>query len=274
MIHSALEALWLKCSIRHPMQRFGYRYASALLKQVLRQACIDPRQVHSICDFGAGLGGPSLALQSCFSQPLKQLVLLEANPLQSSFAKKLLLSAEVFQGNGLDWLERTERRFDLITAFMLGPDYDDDGFVRHFLAAALNRLNEKGSLLIASDVATMQVVQGYLQEQLVMEQCFWVNPTELKKGMKHSLKNYFSTSFPYTVIFSKEGDAKLQKTSMEVSFPKLPAPVFYTSSINQEVYCLSTAFERKYLKATFKTYQQFNSGHSIDANLQQLLLCD
>ena len=250
------------------MQRFGYRYASALLRQVLKQGALNPKKVHSICDFGAGLGGPSLALQNRFSKYLKRFVLLEENTLQARFAQKILPAVEISQRDGLSCLRQTEQRFDLITAFMLGPDYYDDGLVQDFIAVASQRLTEQGAILIASDVATMKVVQSQIKTQYAggsYGQSTWILPKD-DLGLKRVsfFQKCLNPALPYAVIFKPQ----TQSSSELEFFPALPEPHF--QMVGDNLYCLTTPFEWDYFWATIQTYQIFSTPTLKQTTLKEV----
>jgi hypothetical protein len=276
MIYDLIQR-WKTSFIFHPMQRFGYRYASELLRRVLKKGCFDPRQIQSICDFGSGLGGPSLALQNCFSQSLKYLVLLEENALQASFARKILPHTECHIGDGLAWLKNTEKRFDLITAFMLGPDYHNEGLVQDFLMLASQRLTDRGAILIASDVATMAVLQSWitaLHAEQKLSAVQWIIP-QVKLTAKFVKRFSFfqscsAPSIPYAVILKSHTALSVQTLTSPLEMPSLPEPCF--QCVGEDLYCLTTPFEWDYLKATLKTYRKFDVKHSETELLRQLLL--
>ena len=256
------------------MQRFGYRYASELLRQAFKKGCFDPKRIQSICDFGSGLGGPSLALQNCFSQSLKHLVLLEENALQASFARKILPHSESYVGDGLTWLENTEQRFDLITAFMLGPDYNDDGLIQDFLMLASQRLMKHGAIFIASDVATIKIVQSWmiaLHAEQKLSSAQWIMPQVKSSSKRLSFfQSDRASSIPYAVILKSHVDLNVQTLASPFEVPSLPEPRF--QCVGEDLYCLTIPFEWDYLKTTLKTYREFDSTEPETERLRQLLL--
>ncbi len=55
----------LGCSL-DTFQNFGFKRADKLIRMAVGMGYIDPGRVRSICDFGAGSGGPTLALRNIF----------------------------------------------------------------------------------------------------------------------------------------------------------------------------------------------------------------
>jgi len=259
------------------MQRFGYQYASELLRQAFKKGCFDPRQIQTICDFGAGLGGPTLALKNCFSESLERLVLLEENALQASFARKTLPQSECHVGDGLAWLNNTEQHFDLITAFMLGPDYGDEGLVQDFLTLASQRLTDRGAILIASDVATMTALQSRitaLQSKQKVSAVHWITPHAKLSAKSTKRFSFFQrvrpSSIPYAVILKLQTPTDFQRPVLTLAPPSLPDPIFHR--VGEELYCLTISFEWDYLNTTLKTYREFDLTTTETELLGQLLL--
>jgi hypothetical protein len=244
----------------HPMQSFGYRYACQLLQIAVHNHYLDPILIRSVCDFGSGVGGPALATQAFLNLSAHQMTLLEEDPRQARGLHRLLPGAEIWEGDGRQWLTSTKNQFDLITAFMLGPDFEDSGLVEGFIHAATACLAPHGKLLIATDVATMHVVKTVLQS-LPNLACQWLIPAERQ-------------SFPVTVILSQTDDMSATPSANV----ELPAPILASIQISDhsgqwatETYSLSNRFERDYLRATIATFEALTPRHPGIPHLQHLL---
>jgi precorrin-6B methylase 2 len=248
----------------HPMQAFGYRYAFRLLRIAVRRRYLSPRPIQAVCDFGAGVGGPALATQSFFKLPASQMTLLERDPQQVRVLEKLLPGAEVIEGDGLPWLASTPQQFDLITAFMLGPDFQPGGLAENFIRTAAIRLPAHGKLLIATDAATMQVVQNTL-ETLPNIVCRWLIP-EARQVL------------PVTVIVSKASRLNARPEACAKAEIIIPEPVLASVRMPDdsgqwatETFPLSNRFERGYLHATLAAFEALTPGHPAVPHLRQLL---
>ncbi|HEY9687570.1 MAG TPA: class I SAM-dependent methyltransferase [Coleofasciculaceae cyanobacterium] len=248
----------------HPMQSFGYRYACQLLQRAVRNHDLDPNCIHSVCDFGSGVGGPALATQAFFNLPAHQMTLLEEDPRQVRGLHKLLPGAEILEGDGLQWLAATQKQFDLITAYMLGPDFHHSGLAEGFIHAATACLSSHhGKLLIATDIATMHVVKNVLKT-LPNIACHWLIPDE-------------DQGIPMTVFVSKTNPNN-NATAAPITDMLLPAPVLANIQIpdhggqwTTETYSLSNRFERDYLRATIATFEALTPNHPGLPHLKHLL---
>lgn len=91
-------------------------------------------EARSILDFGAGGGGPTLALAELAEKNGGIVTAVESIPAsaQGIIDSGILPAEQVVVGDGLEVLRTTPEKYDLITAFMLGPD-NTGSFTRAFL---------------------------------------------------------------------------------------------------------------------------------------------
>jgi hypothetical protein len=251
------------------MQIFGYRTTLDLLGMLAREGVIHPRAIRTACDFGAGVGGPSLATQRFFRLPDSQLTLLESDPLQLKILRRLFPKSPVLAGDGLAHLSAgsstafsasTDERFDLMTAYMLGPDYHGDGSAMAFLEAALPALSPLGILLVTSDTATMHT----LKKACVLFpdiHCRWFLPAP-------------EQCLPVSVVISRESE-RLNNDRPSIT---LPTPVLKTialpnasqETMTEETFPLTNRFERAYLKATIQTFEALTPHHPALPAMRQM----
>lgn len=249
------------------MQAFGYAYAMRLLTLAEQQGILQVGSVKHVCDFGTGTGGPALALQQFFQLPASRLTLLEEYSPQAVLLRRLFPKGKICLTNGLSWLEaNANQQFDLISAFMLGPDYEGDGLVVRFLEQALSCLSPAGALLICSDTATMQVVQNVLRDKPELN-CYWL--------LDESPMSHDDVSIPITVIVRP---AKTSTMPMQNRTVELPRPVFKSAMIPDaqgewamERYCISTQFERAYFQATIDTFEHIQPNHPAIEPMRRIL---
>ena len=247
--------------LAHPLQAFGYRYAMRLLDLLVNHGLLDADQIQTICDFGAGTGGPTLALRDFFKCPTRNLTALESYAPQVRMLQALLPEAQIYDGDGLDWLSGHHQRYDLITAFMLGPDDEDHQLVSHFLNEAIACLKPNGKLIIGSDVATMHGVLSIVRKMTELR-CDWLIPE-------------IDAVLPVTVVIAQEGDQTANNGCENII---LPEPIIIRRSVpdvqhhwETETYCLSTAFEKLYLQATIDAFIFQAPEHPAIPVMQALL---
>lgn len=247
----------------HPLQAFGYGYASQLLAKLSRQGILDASRIQSVCDFGTGTGGPALAMQDFFQLPAQKLSLLESHAAQVESLRQLFPQSNVYYGDGITWLSRTHRQYDLMSAFMLGPDYENEGLVSEFVRLALPRLTTHGLLLICSDVATMHGVKVCLENTAGID-CHWL------------VMDDGAECLPVTVAVKKSAANLPISLSMETV--RLPSPCIkrawvpdWRGEFAMEHYCLSTAFEKAYLKATIESFEFVRPEHPAIAHMKAVL---
>lgn len=244
------------------LQRFGYAYVTELLGLLVQKGWLDKININHICDFGAGTGGPALALQDFWEMPPSRLTLLEAHHRQADRLKRLFPQSQVIVGDGLEWLGQHCKQYDLITAFMLGPEDDEGALALAFIPKALASLSEQGRLFICSDTATMHGVQQVL-ENTGDVCCNW-------------LVGEPNTYLPVCVVVSKATRGNI--ATAELPAMRLPKPIIQSAEIPDgqghyelEQYCLTTDFERAYLQATIQAFEAEIPEHPGIEAMKKLL---
>ncbi len=242
----------------HALQSFGMVYADMLLGALLGKGWLTRRQVRSVCDFGSGTGGPALAILAFFGLPADRLTLLESQETQAARLRELFPKSRVVAGNGLLWLGSCRERYDLITAFMLGPDAGD-GLTLEFVQRALPRLTRTGRLLICTDTATMHGLRCVLG-QVSGISCQWlVDEPDL----------------PLTVLVSKiDGNGppdNLGNVNLPESNIRSAEIADAHGHLETEHYCLATPFEKAYLRATIDAFEAETPTHPGIAQMKRLL---
>ncbi len=115
-------------------------------------------------DFGAGAGGPTIALTELVKLNGGSVEAIDSRPnlIQDMIDSGILPTDRAHHGDGLEFLSGTDSQdqYDLITAFMFGPDNTDGGLTNQLLDASQNALKAGGKLLITSDARTMPIVRG------------------------------------------------------------------------------------------------------------------
>ncbi len=141
--------------------------ASSVLEVAISNGMIHSNKIQRICDFGAGYGGPTRVLTEKFPQaeihaleyPLNQSDLgREAETLISS---DVLPRKNIILGDGVEHFTESGEKYDLITAFLLGPDEEGE-LIERLLQPAVQSLTPEGKLLISSDLWTMSAVSKAL----------------------------------------------------------------------------------------------------------------
>ncbi len=147
-------------------QKFVAGIAYQILTITGELGYIQPGEISSVCDFGSGAGGPLIALKRFFNLPPGHLQALEQDPAQARqiIQNGILPSSDVQIGDGLAYLRQGRQKYDLLTAFMLGPD--ESGVLANALFKEVPRsLSPHGKLLVYSDIGTMPVVRKCCEEQ-------------------------------------------------------------------------------------------------------------
>lgn len=245
------------------LQRFGYAYATDLLRLLVQKGWLENVNINHICDFGTGIGGPALAVQDFFNVPPSQLTLLESHRFQAVRLQRLFPQGKVIKGDGLAWLERQcRKKYDLITTFMLGPGDEEGALALAFILQALASLSSRGRLLICSDTATMRGVQQVL-ENMQGVCCKW-------------LVDEPNTCLPVCVVVSKSTRDNIETAGLPAM--RLSAPIVKSAEIPDaqgyyeiEHYCLTTEFERAYLQATIQAFEAESPEHPGIAAMKKLL---
>lgn len=157
-------------------QKNRYQETKILFDYLKEKGYIGPTKIKTICDFGAGAGGTSLALKEVLNLADENITALE---IEDSEAKRIVKSGilpktSVVSGNGIDFLNRGEKKYDLITACMLGPDWGYNGktsLTSMFFDVAVKNLNKDGKIIVYSDDLTMKKVKKscdkYKKENLI-----------------------------------------------------------------------------------------------------------
>ncbi len=149
------------------IQSFEARAAIETLKYCSGSGCINFSDVRSIADFGADEGGLTFALQALARTIKAKVTAIEK---EACFAELIVELGTISEknlkiGNGLKYLEGLRgysgHGFDLITAFMFGPDWSGNYF-RQLANASYYSLNQGGNLLLNSDRLTMTGCIDYL----------------------------------------------------------------------------------------------------------------
>ncbi len=141
--------------------------AESILETAISNGMINPNKINRICDFGAGYGGPTNVLKKRFPHTI--LMALEQNKDKAKHLlnSELLPYEAIIIGDGVKQLttmakeENSKLKYDLITAFLFGPDKDGE-LTRKLLKPATESLSENGKLLICSDLWTMSKVSWAL----------------------------------------------------------------------------------------------------------------
>ncbi len=148
------------------LQQYSARIASQLLLLATSFGYIDPNKIQAVCDFGAGGGGPTFALKQFLNLQPGRIQALEQSleVAQEIIQHSVLPESDVKIGDGLAYLRSGQQKYNLITAFMLGPDISGH-LISNFIAAARHSLNPDGKLLVCSEIGTMNVVKQVCQQQ-------------------------------------------------------------------------------------------------------------
>ncbi len=139
----------------------------SIIKVALKANALNPRQLTTIADFGAGTGLTTLALTTIAQETNGTVEALEnwEAVADQIIASGILPREKVIKNtSGITYLNATEQtdKYNLITAFMLGPDTYGDLF-RQLAAAASNALDPEGSLLVTSDEYTFAAAKAIAQ---------------------------------------------------------------------------------------------------------------
>ncbi len=137
--------------------------AETALNLLGMQGQVDLPGSKRILDFGAASGGSTLPLVRLAELNGGVVEAVERNPKSHGdlVASNILPPERVHLGDGLVFLNREMaggERYDLITAFMFGPDRDGS-LTSRLLAAARGALSGEGRLVVTSDTGTMAKVE-------------------------------------------------------------------------------------------------------------------
>lgn len=147
--------------------------------------CFDMMGARRMLDFGAGTGGSTLALRAVAEASGGRVEAVEAHPRIAKVIsdRQILPEDQVHAGNGITLLEQDDYRggFDLITAFMLGPDMDGR-LARRLLPAARQALAADGCLLMTSDTISLMAFRDACAEVGVA--CRYITSAETVDGCR------------------------------------------------------------------------------------------
>lgn len=144
-------------------QVFGAKMAMASLRMAVSFGYVDEARIRRIMDFGAGSGGPTFALVAAAREIGASVDAVELGKTANAIVESGILPREnVLQEDGIAYLnslaERGVSQYDLVTAFMLGPD--EHGVLFRQLAQACRKaLTPYGNLLVISDLGTFSAAQ-------------------------------------------------------------------------------------------------------------------
>ncbi len=176
------------------LQRSGAKWATTALQLAVGMDYIDPARVKRIMDFGAGGGGPTFGLVRIGEAIGAEVEAVEQNAqLGGEISETGILPQErVHIGDGLAFLngvQKDETGYDLVTAFMLGPDLSGD-LMRRLAQASGKALKDGGNLVVTSDGGTFSVAKRLFDE------------TGLQTHFIHGI-NEGNTIVPNTLIIPK-----------------------------------------------------------------------
>lgn len=123
-----------------------------IFQNLFRAGLLDPNKITSICDFGFGEGQPTEVMKELFPKALGSIIAVDIDDTACkvfSQIKKILPPENVICDDGINYLNQTEKRFDLITNFCLRPN--NEKFIAGFLNAAKTKLKPGGKVLICTN---------------------------------------------------------------------------------------------------------------------------
>lgn len=144
-----------------PAQRYTARLAKHIFETVIKLDYLNKSRIHSVCDIGAGRGGPTFAIMEAFYLNPKQVIVLEHDAEKAEAIHKagILQKKQIYTENAFTFLARTQDQFDLMTACMFGPDDESGVLTQQLFQKAQRCLTPTGHLLIYSDRGTMETVK-------------------------------------------------------------------------------------------------------------------
>ncbi len=179
------------------LQQWGARTAKNVLGISQTFGYIDLATRRRIVDFGAGSGGPTLSLVQLAEQNGGSVDAVESRSpqVQDMIDSGIIPAEHAHVGDGIDFLKSSGEaggKFDLITAFMLGPDCSGQ-LTREVLSVAQGALDSGGQLLVTSEIDTMSTVRSVCDQLCVPYDYIHGVPM---KGETGSLPNTLIASFP------------------------------------------------------------------------------
>lgn len=145
------------------------RRAQTVLSVAYTNGYLQDQHFRHIADFGAGAGGPTFALVASAKEVGGQVVAVENTPsAEEIIATGILPKEQVIKEDGIVHFTSLrdaapDKKYSMITAFMLGPDFSGNLF-RNVMASAKDALTEDGKLLITSDIGTIQTIREICQQ--------------------------------------------------------------------------------------------------------------
>jgi len=149
-------------------QIWGAKLAINALRLAIYMKYLDVSRLKRIVDFGAGVGGPTFALAAIARVTDGEVTALDEDEEQvrEISTTGIIPAQNVHSGDGFSYLnsvkDTVNQGFDLITAFMLGPDITGNLF-RKLATASAQVLNDGGNLLVTSDTGTFSVAREIVQ---------------------------------------------------------------------------------------------------------------
>jgi hypothetical protein len=152
--------------------------ACSVLGRAISIGALDPRRIQTVCDFGACMGASTYALKRVLRLAGEAITALEQNSVTAKIlaGRKIIPSENVLSTDGIDYLRRGQKKFDLIAAFMLSDGQSPivNGVIspmpglemaEKFIEAVPHSLNPGGKLLVCSDENTMNTVLWFCSQR-------------------------------------------------------------------------------------------------------------
>jgi hypothetical protein len=151
----------------------GAMTAQAVLNYWAESGLLDLGNVRRSLDFGAGMAGPTTAPVQLARQNggiAEAIDEIELNFLGSR-PTSIVGPEHWHTGDGIEFLgsAASTGRYDLITAFMLGPDVEGE-LASNLFDVSRNALREDGRLVLTSDPWTMFAAKLVCEEQRISHQ--------------------------------------------------------------------------------------------------------
>ncbi|NLF84189.1 MAG: hypothetical protein GX568_09450 [Candidatus Gastranaerophilales bacterium] len=145
------------------VQKFTARYCARTISNAIKGGYINPKEIKSACDFGCGDGVTTFLVKKTLGLPDEKMLALEKDSFITR--KDILGKTKVIDGDGTAFLKKGTRKFDLVTACLLGPIHTNSnyGLLKQLLLSVPNSLTDKGKLLVYSDLQTMDMVTTTLK---------------------------------------------------------------------------------------------------------------
>lgn len=145
------------------LQQMSARRAAFFMNFCHQAGHVDLAKKRRLLDFGAGIGGTTFALLTLAKANAAQVHAVEINPEHAKRLESLpaMTGRQVHVQDGVTLLEKPpqNKKFDLVTAFLFGPD-KSGGLSEAFVRAADHGLEPDGHILLDSDRPTMNFVMA------------------------------------------------------------------------------------------------------------------